>query len=124
MAEYSNKDDPGKIRHLTLDARISRLGGKEPPRRNDPLRIRQGIETAKQERAEKRVREAKEAGIVMPVKRKAKAEKVRERGLNMTNGIGKFKKGMLKVNAREIQRINKTESNITRRKGGIKKLFK
>jgi hypothetical protein len=90
-----------------------------------PLRIRKGIEAAKVKRQEKSEREAQEAGILMPVKRKTKPMKVRERGLRTTSGVGKFKNGMLKINEREIQRINNSGRSGKQRRGkSIKKLFK
>jgi hypothetical protein len=124
LSEHASKDDPGRLHHLTLDARISHLGGKEIAKGNVPLKIRKGIETAKKTRQEKGEREAKEAGILMPVKRKAKVEKPRERGLKTASGVGKFKNGMLKINEREIRRVNNSGSQGQRRGKSIKKLFK
>jgi hypothetical protein len=124
LAEYATKEDPGRLRHLTLDSRISHLGGKEIAKGNVPLRIQKGIETAKAKRREKSEREAQEAGILMPVKRKSKPEKVRERGLRTVSGVGKFKNGMLKINAREIRRVNNAGSGKPHRGKSIKKLFK
>jgi hypothetical protein len=124
LSEHATKDDPGRLRHLTLDARISHLGGKEVTKGNVPLRIRKGIQTAKKTRQEKGEQEAKEAGILMPVKRKAKASKPRERGLNTASAVGKFKNGMLKINEREIRRVNNSGSQGQRRGKSIKKLFK
>src|SRR5271155_1268583 len=79
LSEHAKREDPRRLHHLTLDARISHLGGKEAAKGNVPLRIRKGIETAKIKRQEKIEREAQEAGILMPVKRKSKPEKVRTR---------------------------------------------
>jgi hypothetical protein len=108
---------------LTLDARISHLGGKEAVKGVVPIRIRKGIETTRKQKEQKTEREAKEAGILMPVKRKKKPEKVQERGLKTTAGVGKFKNGMLKINARDIRRVN--NSGQTPRRGkSVKKLFK
>ena len=110
LSEHASREDPGRLRHLTLDSRISHLGGKETPKGNVPLRIRKGIEAAKAKRQEKSEREAQEAGILMPVKRKSKPMKVRERGLKTPSGVGKFKNGMLKINEREIRRVNNSGS--------------
>jgi hypothetical protein len=109
---------------LTLDSRISHLGGKEIPKGNVPLRIRKGIEVAKAKRQEKSEREAQEAGILMPVKLKSKPLKVRERGLKTPSGVGKFKNGMLKINEKEIRKVNNSGSGIGRRGKSVKKLFK
>ena len=124
LSEYATKDDPGRVRHLTLDSRISHLGGKESPKGKMPVRMRQGLELAKKKRQEKMEREAQEAGILMPVKRKAKVEKSRERGLKTTSGVGKFKNGMLKISDRDIQRVNSNGSKGPRRGKSMKKLFK
>ena len=124
LAEYATKEDPGRLRHLTLDSRISHLGGKEIAKGNIPLRIQKGIEIAKAKRRKKSEREAQEAGILMPVKRKSKPEKVRESGLKTSSSVGKFKNGMLKINAREIRRVNNAGSGKPRRGKSIKKLFK
>ena len=127
LSEHASREDPGRLRHLTLDSRISHLGGKEIPKGNVPLRIRKGIEAAKVKRQEKSEREAQEAGILMPVKQKSKPVKVRERGLKTASSVGKFKNGMLKINEREIRRVNNSGSRPGRpgRRGkSIKKLFK
>jgi hypothetical protein len=108
---------------LTLDARISHLGGKEAVKGNVPHRIRKGIETTRKEKQAKTEREAQEAGILMPVKRQAKPQKARERGLRTTSGVGKFKNGMLKINEREIRRVNNSQGG-PRRGKSVKKLFK
>ena len=107
---------------MTLDARISHLGGKEAAKGNVPLRIRKGIETTKKQKQEKTEREAQEAGILMPVKHKKMPGKVRERGLKTAAGVGKFKNGMLKVNQQEIRRVNNMKG--PRRGKSVKKLFK
>jgi hypothetical protein len=60
----------------------------------------------------------------MPVKRKSKPVKVRERGLKTASSVGKFKNGMLKINEREIRRVNNSGSRLGRRGKSIKKLFK
>jgi len=65
--------------------------------------------------------EAKEAGILMPVKRKAKAEK-RERGLGTTSGVGNFRNGMLKISEWDIHKVNNIGSQVHRQ--GKSKLFK
>ena len=109
---------------MTLDARISHLGGKEANKGNVPLRIRKGIENAKKRREDKREKEAREAGIVMAMKQKSRVEKPRQRGLKTAAGVGKFKNGMLKINERDIKRINSSGSNSGRRGRSIKKLFK
>jgi Domain of unknown function (DUF4602) len=124
LAEYHDRDDPGRLRHRTIESRISHLGGKEGPKGNIPLRIRKGIETAKVQRQEKKEREAQEAGLIMPKKRKVKPVKTRERGLNTKSGVGKFKNGMLQVSEREIRKINNAGSGISKRGKGVKKLFK
>jgi len=124
LSEHVSRQDPGRLRHLTLDSRISHLGGKESPKGNIPLRIRKGIEAANVKRQEKSEREAQEAGILMPVKRKSKPTKVRERGLRTASGVGKFKNGMLKINEREIRRVNNIGSGLGRRGKSVKKLFK
>ena len=86
--------------------------------------MRQGIESAKKRRQEKKEREAQEAGILMPVKRKAKVEKPRQRGLKTKSGVGKFKNGMLKISERDIQKVNNIGSKAPRRGKSMKKLFK
>lgn len=123
LAEYNDSDDPGRLRRRTLDSRISHLGGKEVPKGNIPLRIQKGIETAKIRRQAKGEREAKEAGLVLPKKRKTKAGKTRERGLNTKSGVGKFKNGWLQVSEREIRRINNAGSGISKTSRHVKKLF-
>ena len=123
LSEYANKEDPGRLRHLTLDARISHLGGKEATKGNVPLRIRQGIQNAKKTREEKKEKESREAGIVMATKQKSKVQKPRERGLRTPASVGKFKNGMLKINEREIRRVNNSGSNAGRRGRSVKKLF-
>jgi Domain of unknown function (DUF4602) len=100
------------------------LGGKEANKGNVPLRIRKGIQNAKKQREEKKEKEAREAGIVMATKQKNKPEKTRQRGLKTTAGVGKFKNGMLKINERDIRRINNSGSKSGRRGKSIKKLFK
>jgi hypothetical protein len=124
LAEHATKGDPARLHHLTLNARISHLGGKEERRGNVPLKIQKGIKQAKVQRQEKKEREAQEAGILMPVKRKRQAQKPRERGLKTAAGVGKFRNGMLKINEREIRRVNNTGSGGPRRGKSIKKLFK
>ena len=124
LVEYAAREDPGRLRHLTLESRISHLGGKEESKPNIPLRIRKGIETAKKRREEKKEREASEAGILIPVKRKPKPQKTRERGLKTASGVGKFENGMLKVSERDIRRINATGVHFSRRGKSVKKLFK
>ena len=89
-----------------------------------PLRIRKGIEDAKKRREDKKEKEAKEAGIVMAMKQKSRVEKPRQRGLKTAAGVGKFKNGMLKINERDIKRINNSGSNSGRRGRSIKNLFK
>jgi hypothetical protein len=79
---------------------------------------------AKVQRQEKKEREAQEAGLIMPKKRKVKPVKTRERGLNTKSGVGKFKNGMLQVSEREIRKINNAGSGISKRGKGVKKLFK
>jgi len=86
--------------------------------------MRQGIESARKKRQDKKEREAQEAGILMPMKKKAKAEKPRDRGLKTTSGVGKFKNGMLKISDRDIQRVNNIGSRAPRRGKSMKKLFK
>jgi len=109
---------------LTLDARISHLGGKESVKGSIPARIRQGIEHAKQKRQAKKENEAKEAGILMPVKRKAKTDTPRQRGLNTGASVGRFKNGMLKINERDIRRISGSGGSSGSRRGrSVKKLF-
>jgi len=124
LSEHASRGDPGRLHHLTLDSRISHLGGKDTSKGRIPTKIRQGIEAAKQKRQAKREREAKEAGILMPVKRKVKSEVPRQRGLNTASGVGKFKNGMLKINERDIRRINSSGSQGQRRGKSVKKLFK
>ena len=85
------------------------------PKGNVPLRIRKGIDAAKAKRLEKSEREAQEAGILLPVKRKSKPVKVRERGLKTASSVGKFKNGMLQINEREIRRVNNSGSGLGRR---------
>src|ERR1700733_5915117 len=70
LSEHSAKENHGRLHHLTLDARISHLGGKEAAKGVVPIRIRKGIETTRKQKQQKTEREAKEAGILMPVKRK------------------------------------------------------
>jgi len=94
------------------------------PKGNVPLRIRKGIEAAKAKRQEKSEREAQEAGILLPVKRKSKPMKVRERGLKTASSVGKFKNGMLQIKEREIRRVNNSGSGLGRRGKSVKKLFK
>jgi hypothetical protein len=109
------------LHHLTLDARISHLGGKDVPRGRVPTRIVRGIEAAKTARERKLENEAQEAGILLPVKKRERG-KQRERGLNTSGGVGKFKNGMLKINDGVIKRINGTGG--VHRGTSIKKLFK
>jgi hypothetical protein len=86
--------------------------------------MRQGLESARKKRQEKKERESQEAGILMPVKRRAKVEKPRERGLKTTSGVGKFKNGMLKISDRDIRRVNNIGSKGPRRGKSMKNLFK
>ena len=90
LLESKIRDNPGRLRHKALDDRISYLGGKETAKGNVPLRIRKGIEAAREIKQEKKEKEAQEAGIVLPVKRKSKPGKLRERGLMLKSGVGKF----------------------------------
>jgi hypothetical protein len=108
---------------LTLNARILYLGVKEAVKGVVPLRIHKGIEATRKQKQAKTEREAKEAGILMPVKRKKKPEKVKERGLKTTAGVGKFKNGMLKINARDIRWVNNS-GQAPRRGKSVKKLLK
>jgi hypothetical protein len=124
LAEYNDGGDPGRLRHRTLDLRISHLGGKEQKTANVPLRIRKGIRMAKVRREEKKEKEAKEAGLIMPKNRKVKPVKKKERGLNTNSRLGKSKNGMLMISEREIRRINNAGSGISKRGEGMKKLFK
>src|SRR5208282_5904815 len=105
------------IRHLTLDARISHLGGKEALEGRMPTRMRQGLELAKKKRQAKKEQEAQEAGILMPVKWKVKVEKPRQTGLKTTSRVGKFKNGMLKVSERDIRKVNQIGSQVHRWEG-------
>jgi len=89
-----------------------------------PTRMRQGLESAKKKRQDKKEQEAQEAGILMPVKRKVKVEKPRQRGLKTTSGVGKFKNGMLKISERDIRKVNQIGSQVHRRGRSTKKLFK
>ena len=121
LSEAKIRDDPGRVRHKALDARISHLGGNELPKPNTPARIRKGIEAKRKSTEAKREREAQDAGIVLPVKRKSKAVKGRDRGLALKSGVGKFKNGTLKIDEKEIRRINNSGSRFSGiRKGGLK----
>jgi hypothetical protein len=86
--------------------------------------MRQGLESARKKRQEKKEKESQEAGILMPVKQKAKLEKRRERGLRTTSGVGKFRNGMLKISERDIRKVNSIGSQVHRRGKSTKKLFK
>jgi molybdate-binding protein len=72
----------------------------------------------------KQEKEAQEAGILMPVKRKTLVDAPRQRGLNTAAGVGKFRNGMLQISERDIRRINSKGGTGARRGKGIKKLFK
>jgi hypothetical protein len=88
------------------------------------MRIVRGLQTAKTKRAKKKEKDAVEAGILLPVKKRVKSIP-RERGLNTASGVGKFRNGMLKIHEREINRINNSGAKGRQNRGrGIKKLFK
>ena len=127
FSSSTSKKKPEKLHHLTLDSRIEHLGGRKEAAPKVPVKIRKGIEGAKRKKEEKVEREAKEAGIVTPIKKQKEKRKERERGLRTGASVGKFRGGMLKLSERDIQRINQSGRNNNRgvlaRGKSVKKLF-
>ncbi|KAK9456364.1 hypothetical protein V1511DRAFT_497311 [Dipodascopsis uninucleata] len=127
-------DPIGKARLKTLKSRIDTLalrsGGKfesgkkdyysvNPQVLNDhqkeqfnkekmPMSMRRGIVKKGSERREKYVKQAKEAGIVLPksARERKKASSKRDRGLQVQS-IGKFTKSGLQLNKNDVARITR-----------------
>lgn len=86
----------GASRHAAIQSRIEMLGGLPAAKQNHSWRIRKGLEEKKERKRKKKENEEKEAGIILPKsKRKSVSSKVRDRGLNVQEGVGKFKRGKL-----------------------------
>lgn len=101
----------GKSRHEALQARIEALGGAKAKPQQHSWKIKSGIERKARDRATREAKEAKDAGILMArhsgvSKQKAKHRNGRDRGLNFTKEIGKFRKGNLAL-SKNVQESSK-----------------
>lgn len=99
----------GRTRKLTTDLRLQKLGSKDSilTQRKMPMGMRQGINTARGAREEKRRREAKENGIVL--EKAAPEPKRKKKGRSDVAvdmpGMGRFSGGELRLNKREVREI-------------------
>lgn len=104
----------GRIRKLTTDLRLQKLGSKESifTQRKMPMAMRQGIDAARGARDDKRRREAKENGIILEKaapdtkKKKKKGGSGGSRGGDVgMRGIGRFSGGELRLSKRAVREI-------------------
>jgi hypothetical protein len=98
----------GANRHIANDLRLQSLGSKSSILTQDkmPMSHRKGIIAKASEREERRRREARENGIILERAKKARKANMdrRERSIDGP-GVGLFKKGMLRLNKRDISEI-------------------
>lgn len=101
----------GRTRKLTTDLRLQKLGSKGSifTQQKMPMGMRKGINTAKQDREDKRRREAKENGIILETAQKKDGGKKRSKGrgdvaVDMP-GMGKFRNGELRLSTREVKAV-------------------
>ncbi|KAL7271641.1 pre-rRNA processing and 40S ribosomal subunit assembly [Rhizina undulata] len=99
-----NLEATGKNRLKAIESRIQALGGKDLTGHKIPMKMRQGINSGKKYRDEKRKREAKEAGIILEKEVKVKkVERKRDRGFGPS--IGRFKGGALVLSKKDVREI-------------------
>ncbi|CAN8096640.1 unnamed protein product [Discula destructiva] len=101
----------GRTRKITTDLRLQKLGSKESifKQHKMPMGMRKGISTAKQDREDRRRREAKENGIILETAQKKAGGKKRSKGrgdiaVDMP-GMGKFRNGELRLSTRDVKAV-------------------
>lgn len=101
----------GRTRKLTTDLRLQKLGSKESifTQHKMPMGMRKGINTAKQDREDRRRREARENGIILETAQKKGGGKKMAKGrggvaVDMP-GMGKFRNGELRLSNREVKAV-------------------
>jgi Domain of unknown function (DUF4602) len=107
-------DPKGKARVKALDLRFQALGSKESvfAQPNMPMNRRKGIVKKREDREEKRRKEAKEAGIVLEKEmRKKKFTGNRERAVGGPS-VGKFRRGLLKLSKKDILEVQGRKGTI------------
>lgn len=116
----------GRTRKITTDMRLQKLGSKESifTQQKMPMGMRKGINTAKQDREDKRRREAKENGIILETAVKKGRTRSKGKGdvaVDMP-GMGKFRNGELRLSTREVKAVERDgkrfESGKKRRRRG------
>lgn len=99
----------GRTRKLTTDLRLQRLGSKASifTQHKMPMGMRKGINTAKQDREDKRRREAKENGIILETAQKKGKKRAKGKGDMAVDmpGMGKFRNGELRLSTREVKAV-------------------
>ncbi|KAH0537369.1 hypothetical protein FGG08_005811 [Glutinoglossum americanum] len=104
----SSYSPTGANRHKANDLRLQSLGSKSSILTQDkvPMSHRRGMMAKKSEREERRRQEAKENGIILEKVKKVKRANLdrRERSIGGP-GVGMFKKGMLRLNKRDVAEI-------------------
>ncbi|KAH0547983.1 hypothetical protein GP486_008275 [Trichoglossum hirsutum] len=104
----SSYSPTGANRHKATDLRLQSLGAKASILSQDkmPMSHRKGIIAKASRREERRRREARENGIILEKARKSRGPNIdrRERSIDGP-GVGMFRKGMLRLNKRDISEI-------------------
>jgi Domain of unknown function (DUF4602) len=102
----------GANRHKANDLRLQALGSKSSILRQDkmPMSHRKGIMAKASEREERRRSEARENGIILEKVKKARKANLdrRERSIDGP-GVGMFRKGMLRLNKRDVAEIEESK---------------
>lgn len=94
----------GKARHKTLDSRMNDLGLKKLKEGQMPMKMRQALSAKQQQRKDRHVAQAKEAGIILARSATAKEPRKnvkRERGLKI-NSVGRETRHGLIISKSEI----------------------
>jgi hypothetical protein len=104
--------------------RVQALGSKDSilTQKSMPMNMRKGIVAAATAKETKRRKEARENGVILERENKSKGKarksgRSRNTGIDMP-GMGRFRGAELKLNDREVQRIEGSRDVFGRRNGG------
>ncbi|RPB19169.1 hypothetical protein L211DRAFT_662376 [Terfezia boudieri ATCC MYA-4762] len=103
----------GKNRHRAINTRIQALGGVDITKHKMPVPMKYAKAIAKEAREKKRVKVAKDGGIVLEKKtvseeerrKREKEERKRRENRGFKPAVGKFKNGALMLSKKDIREI-------------------
>ncbi|KAI9768456.1 MAG: hypothetical protein M1840_004865 [Geoglossum simile] len=124
LDSQSSYSPMGANRHKANDLRLQALGSKSSILRQDkmPLSHRKGIIAKASEREERRRSEARENGIILEKAKKARKVNLdrRERSIDGP-GVGTYRKGMLRLNKRDVAEIEEPKGPSGRVRNGSRR---